>query len=199
MRGFIIKTVFLAIFTVLFDSLSQAADKGQAFFYISSQCSTPTRVDDNIGNRLAVGDLIQVIYSHGEIDPPDPTKANYLGGDDELFGNFAVGDDRAAWENIGAGEFTISVFGSPLAQVYLRVWDAATISAAGYYDETAAYLLSGAGGVPQDYYLPSFSTTEPKPVEPTATPTMTPTATPSGTPVPTNTPTMTPSPTPNPT
>jgi len=198
MKGFIIKIVFLAIFTVIFDSLSQAADKGQAFFYISSQCSTPTRVDDNIGNRLAVGDLIQVIYSNGMIDPPDPTKTNYLGGNDELFGNFAIGDDKAGWESIGAGEFTISVFGRPLAQVYLRVWDAPTISAANYYGETAACLLSGAGGVPQDYYLPSFSTNESKPVEPTATPTMTPTAAPSNTPTPTNTPTMTPSPTPTP-
>jgi len=166
-------------------------DKGQAYFYVSARCTPPSKVDDTTGNRLEVGDLIQVIYSNGEIDPPDPSDPNYIGGDDELFGNFAVGDDEQGWGDIGAGEFTISVFGRASAKVYIRAWDAGTIAAANYYGESGVYTLVPPPSVPPDYCLPSFSTNNSKPAGgATATPTETPTETLTITP--TQTPTITP-------
>ncbi|MCX6354788.1 MAG: hypothetical protein NTZ78_07790 [Candidatus Aureabacteria bacterium] len=170
---------------------------GQAFFYINGRCMPPSEVDDHAGNKLKVGDLVQVIYSNGEIDPPDPKDTNYVGGNDQLLGNWAVGDDQTQWGDIGAGEFAISVTGSAGAQVYLRMWDAGALSEARYYGETAVYALSPEMSAPPDYYLPSFPTNKLKPsVNPTATPTTAPTSTPCGTPtpVPADTPLSTPVP-----
>ncbi|MCX6354581.1 MAG: hypothetical protein NTZ78_06720 [Candidatus Aureabacteria bacterium] len=188
----------LAVFALFLATASQA-EAGQAFFYINGICTPQSQVDDNMGNRLKVGDLIQVIYSNGEIDPPDPKNPNYIGGDDRLLGKWAVGNDEAQWGNIGAGEITISVSGDAKAEVYLRVWDADTISGAHYYGDTATYAMSPEMSVPPDYCIPSFSTNKPKPtIKPTPTPTIAPTSTPSGTPTlppaPMNTPTRTPAP-----
>ncbi|MCX6355890.1 MAG: hypothetical protein NTZ78_13460 [Candidatus Aureabacteria bacterium] len=159
--------------------------KGQADFYVDDQCEPPSEVDDNLGNRLEVGDLLQVIYSNGEIDPPNPANPDYIGGDDELFGNYAVGVDEQGWLNVGAGEFTFAMLGRALAEVYIRAWDAGTISASNYYGETGVYELDPPPSAPPDYYLSSFSTNNSKPVvlsTPTNTPTLTPTRTPTSTP-----------------
>jgi len=187
----------LAVFAFSLAAASQT-EAGQAFFYINGTCVPPAEVDDNMGTRLKVGDLIQVIYSNGEMDPPDPKDPNYIGGNDRLLGKWAVGDDETQWGNIGAGEFAISVSGTANAEVYLRVWDAGTFSEARYYGETATCALSPEMSVPPDYCLPGFSTNKPKPtVKPTPTPTITPTSqmSPMSTPpAPCGTPTLSPAP-----
>ena len=199
--------MFLAIYILLSATISQA-DLGQAFFYMEdTYCSNPTRVNNDMGNRLEVGDLIQVIYSNGEIDPPDPTDPYYIGGDDELLDTWAVGDDDAGWEVIGEGEFGIKVFGI-VGGVYIRAWDAGTISAAHYYGETGVYALAPQPNPPAEYFPATFSTNNPKPGgEPPATPTVAPTPTdvPEEVPEPTETPALVvtpveePAPTPTPT
>ncbi len=167
MRSVAVKTIVLGVFALLFAAASQT-EAGQAYFYMGSMCPTPSELDGNagVGHPLAVGDLIQVIYvgSNGQIDPPDASKPDYLGGDDALLVNKHVGDDDLLWGMKGAGKFTIDTnVGIDNAKVYLRAWDGSTIATASYYANTTEYQLDDGLSVPPDYYPPTFSANQPKP------------------------------------
>ena len=84
-KGWAITTI-LGVTLVIFSTTVSQAEMGQGNFYVGAQCATPSSVNDHLGNPLPIGDLVQVIYSgsDGIADAPDPTKPDYIGGDDVI-------------------------------------------------------------------------------------------------------------------
>ncbi|MCK4734750.1 MAG: hypothetical protein KAT65_20015, partial [Methanophagales archaeon] len=95
-----------------------------------------------LGDGTPPSDLIQIIKSYdGTIDPPDPTKPNYIGGNDVL--------QDVAYAGLGypfnpdEGKFTRAVgdpygAGCPKEGDYFicRAWNAPTIDEATHYGDT---------------------------------------------------------------
>lgn len=130
------------------------------------------KVYDSDGTtELAVDYLIQYIYAgaDGTIDDPDYSDTDYIGGDDELISSLTVGDDTF-WGVFSdePGMFYNNAtysYGSGTAYIYVRAWNAASISSATHYGDSE--LLTPNTGtvppIPNDEGIADFSTDTAKP------------------------------------